>query len=839
MLSRLPVLSSSGFMPHGFCIRWIPELLWLHVLSDLLIGLAYIGISITLGLFVRRIRLPFSPVFIAFGLFIALCGGTHFMEVWTIWQPFYWASGMVKAATAAASVATALGLVYLRPQIEALAHTTRLSEARRERLESTNAELKVLYARVKELDELKSQFFANVSHELRTPLALMLGPAEQLLQDQSLAEPQRRRLASIARNGKTLLKQVNDLLDVARLDEARLQPRYARFDAAIRAGQIASRFELVAEQRALTFRLMTPGPILVEADPEMLERILVNLLSNAFKFTPDQGVVRVQLGSEAGMLSLTVADSGPGVRADHRQLIFERFRQSDGGLLRQYGGTGLGLAIVRALVELHRGQVEVSDAPEGGALFLVRLPLRAPPGEVIGEESQALRRADGALAPAVEVALEGVLNELAAPRQADPDDTGLPKPGAAQVLLVEDNAEMRAFVAGVLGSEYQVLISNDGMEGLMKAQALRPDLIVTDVMMPHMSGEQLVAALQADPDLKAIPILLLSAKADEASRVRLLGQGASDYLTKPFSTAELLARAGNLVTAKRAADTLRQELASRSTDLEVLAREIAAQKRQMQLARDSAEVARDHAEHASGVKTYFLGLISHELRTPLSVLNMNLQLLANDRRSALPESAQPRLQRSVLAARQMTSLIEGLLEYTRAESGRIQPTLALVDPVLLAAELVDIHAGMAAPQIRVSLEADAASRSMLTDARLLRVVLDNLLSNAMKFTREGRVLLRLTCRGDDHIFELKDSGIGIPADAISRIFLPFEQIEPLRRKSAPGVGLGLTLVKHIVDALGGNMEVTSEVGVGSVFSVTLPGQPGIGAHGRAKPSEPV
>ena len=192
---------SVSFMPHGHCYLWIPALLWLHVASDIVIGVAYLGISLILYVFVRRIRLPFSPIFIAFGLFIGLCGLTHFMKVWTVWNPDYVAEGVLKAATALASIATAIGLFFVRPQIEAVVHAARLSEERRIRLESSNAELQVLLDRVREADEQKNRFFANVSHELRTPLTLILGPAEQLLAADNLSEPQRQRLLGMVGAG--------------------------------------------------------------------------------------------------------------------------------------------------------------------------------------------------------------------------------------------------------------------------------------------------------------------------------------------------------------------------------------------------------------------------------------------------------------------------------------------------------------------------------------------------------------------------------------------------------------------------------------------------------------
>jgi signal transduction histidine kinase len=808
---------SNYFMPHGHCYLWLPGLLWLHVGSDVLIGTAYLGISVILYVLVRKIRLPFSPVFIAFGLFIGLCGITHFMKVWTVWHPDYLIDGLIKAATAAASVATAIGLFYVKPQVEEVVDTARLSEERRIRLESAHAELESLYNKVKELDVLRMQFFANVSHELRTPLALILGPAERLLADSALTPDQRRQLERISSNGKTLLKQVNDLLDVARLDAGKMQIRYARLDMAAMCRRIASQFELAAEQRQLHFRLAAPASLTVVADPDMLERVLINLLSNAFKFTPAGGQVLVELHGGNDEFSFSVADSGSGIEPDQRALIFERFRQADGGATRLRGGTGLGLAIVKDFVDLHHGRIEVGEREGGGAIFTVHMPASAP-------GAAELQDAAPAAAPASQVALEGTLHQLDAEfGNAAATQPWPALPGRPSVLVVEDNPDMNRFVAETLSEQYNVITACDGQEGLHSALALHPDLIVTDIMMPRMSGDQLVEAVRARSELKAVPVLLLTARADDALRIKLLQGGAQDYLTKPFLPQELRARAANLVAIKRAGDALRMELSSASGDVDVLAQELAERHRQLQTALAATAAARAQAERATEVKSLFLSMASHELRTPLSAIQMNTQLLQRyDDTNASP-SARTRVERVARATRQMQALVEGLLEYTRVEAGPSSAYIEPVDTVALAQEVVESHLHITPSTVRLVLDPPPPDLPVFgTDPHLLRVLLSNLVSNALKFTRQGTVSVRLSEAGGERVFEVHDTGIGIPAADIPRMFLPFEQLEPVRRKSIPGFGLGLALVKHIVDALGGRLEVSSEVGAGSVFRVRLP-----------------
>ena len=387
--------------------------------------------------------------------------------------------------------------------------------------------------------------------------------------------------------------------------------------------------------------------------------------------------------------------------------------------------------------------------------------------------------------------------------------------------------DMRAFLADTLGGDYSVVMAADGQAGLERARALQPDLIITDIMMPRMSGDELVDAVRAEPGFSNVPILLLTAKADDDLRLRLLQTGAQDYLNKPFRPQELRARVANLIAAKLAGDTLRTELASLSTDLAALARQIAVKNRQLQTALDAAEVAREQAERANEVKGYFLGMVSHELRTPLSTIQLNLQLLSRDKSLNMPESMQGRLHRLIQAAQQMESLVEGLLEYIRVESGRIDTHHESVDPVALAEEVVQAYADHSPPNVRVALESPPGGLPRLqSDPRLLRVVLSNLLSNALKFTTEGSVTVLLSAEAGQHVVEVRDTGVGIPEQDLKRIFEPFEQLEPLRRKAVPGVGLGLSLVKQIVEALGGRIELTSSPGVGSSFRVLLPGGAG-------------
>ena len=442
-------------------------------------------------------------------------------------------------------------------------------------------ELQQLLDRVRELDAAKSNFFANVSHELRTPLTLVLGPVEELLSGgEPLTERQRLGLEVVERNALTLLRQVNALLDLAKVEAGEMQLNYARVDLAALVRRAAAHFDVLADQRTIRHLVDVPDRFEAEVDPDAFERIVVNLVSNAFKFTPDNGWVRCRLEPTGrDHLLLSVQDSGPGIAPERRDGIFDRFQQ---GRQAPSGGTGLGLAIVKQFAELHGGTASVTDAPGGGALFQVEVPILAPgtsyvrPVDPIADR----RHPDAPGRPgAVGWAHRGPTGvEVTEPRRTRPT-----------VLVVEDHPDMRRFVVETLRDEWRVVAVPNAEHALDVVDVDPPDLVVSDLMMPGMSGEQLVHELRSRPTAAQIPILVLSARADDELRVVLLAGSVQDYLTKPFAAHELRARVRNLVTAKQARDALQRELATQTSDLSVLTQQLIASRRALQASHDALE----------------------------------------------------------------------------------------------------------------------------------------------------------------------------------------------------------------------------------------------------------
>jgi PAS domain S-box-containing protein len=437
--------------------------------------------------------------------------------------------------------------------------TAGITDARAYELERARAET------LAELDQAKTDFFANVSHEFRTPLTLLLGPAEDALRDE--AEPltghQRERVEVVLRNGQRLLKLVNTLLDFSRLESGRVEARYEPVDLARYTRELAGMFETAAGRLGLSLTIdCAPLPEPVYLDRDLWAKVVLNLLSNALKFTFEGGVT-VRLSARPDGAELEVADSGTGIAASELPHLFERFHRVSGARSRSHEGSGIGLALVAELVALHGGTTAVTSAPGKGSTFTLCVPFgRAHlPAEQVAEPREVRSAtvaavAEGFLAETAYWAEDGSGERAALLR---PHDTMLPR-----ILVVDDNADIREYVAGLLAEDYHVQTAVDGVDGLALARELPPDLVLTDVMMPRMDGFELLAALQADPLTVGVPVVMLSARAGEEGTLKGLDAGADDYLVKPFTSRELLARVRANLELDRARRTRRQLERSRT-----------------------------------------------------------------------------------------------------------------------------------------------------------------------------------------------------------------------------------------------------------------------------------
>lgn len=415
-----------------------------------------------------------------------------------------------------------------------------------------------------ELDRQKTEFFQNISHEFRTPLTLTIGPLEAAVaQKQGLSYDQ----SMIAlRNSRRLLRLVNQLLDLQRLDAGRMQPKFRPCDLTEFVGHITESFRPYCDRKGLQLLTNLQACPPVYLDAEKFDKVLYNLLSNAMKFTPAGGTIAVGLSAVGDRCLIQVTDSGIGIRSDQIPYLFERFRQADGSENRTYEGSGLGLALVKELVEMHGGDIAVESTYGQGTTFTIALNIGI--AHLSAEQVVEAAVEGDANRAAVELAdLETELytsgtDQPALPVSALPEAAGrdlerAPASAATgasaanQILVVDDNGDLRAYVSQILQQAgYQVHRARNGAEGYQAAQALRPQLIITDLMMPLVSGLEMIQQIRAEPDLQGTPIILLTAKADEDTRIEGAERGADAYLSKPFNNRELLAEVRNLLALK-------------------------------------------------------------------------------------------------------------------------------------------------------------------------------------------------------------------------------------------------------------------------------------------------
>jgi signal transduction histidine kinase len=645
-----------------------------------------------------------------------------------------------------------------------------------------------------EVDRAKTAFFSNVSHEFRTPLTLMLGPLEDLLAVPDLPPDIRQRVDLIQRNGVRLLRLVNALLDFSRIEAGRVEAVYEPTDLAAYTAELASVFRSAVERAGLRLVIQCrPLSAPVYVDRAMWEKVVLNLLSNAFKFT-FEGEITVGLSQAGDRALLEVRDTGIGIPAAELPHVFERFHRVRGARGRTHEGTGIGLALVQELIRLHAGTVTVISEPGKGTAFTVAIPTGAGhlPPERIGIERALVPTSPGAISY-VDEAPSWVPDEV-------PAEPFLPSPGltvtpGARVLLADDNADMREYVRRLLRRHWTVEAVADGQAALAAARERTPDLILTDVMMPGLDGFGLLRELRADSRTRTVPVILLSARAGEESRLEGLDDGADDYLIKPFSARELVARVNSHLELAR----LRREAVARERE------------------------ARAQAEAASQAKDDFLATLSHELRSPLNAIVGWSQVLRA--RKGDPEMMERALQTIERNARHQARLVEDLLDVSRIVAGTLRLELARVELVPLLEALIETgRPDAVAKGIQLTSRLDPWTEAVLGDQARLDQVFRNLVSNAIKFTpRGGAVEVALTGEDGQVRVAVTDTGQGIAADFLPHVFERFRQADTGPSRAHGGLGLGLAIVHHIVMLHDGTVVAESPgEGRGARFTVTLP-----------------
>ena len=653
-----------------------------------------------------------------------------------------------------------------------------------------------------EIDRAKTAFFSNVSHEFRTPLTLMLGPLEDELaeRDQPLPPARRERLETAHRNSLRLLKLVNTLLDFSRIEAGRVQASYEPLDLAALTGELVSVFRSAVEKAGLSLTVDCPAlPEPIYVDREMWEKIVLNLISNAFKHT-FAGEIKVALRHRGDHAELTVTDSGVGIAAAELPRLFERFHRVKGARSRTHEGTGIGLALVSDLVRLHGGTVQVASEEGKGSTFTVTL--KTGRSHLASERIAAARTssstslravayvnealhwsADAADAPAAGAAFEGDLTALPVRPDASAGRPATAARPRSYIVWADDNADMRDYVRRLLSDQYEVLAVPDGLAAVAAAQARLPDLVLSDVMMPQLDGFGLLRELRGDVRTRGVPVILLSARAGEEASVEGLAAGADDYLAKPFSARELLARVRTHLDMARVRRQWAQQLEQANRELEA-----------------------------------FSYSVSHDLRAPLRAIDGFSKALLTDYAGNLDDKGQHFVRRVRANTQRMSDLIDGLLDLSSVS--RAPLTREAVD---LSSEARKILAELQGRDPNRKLEVQVDERLTAgADPRLIVVMLENLLGNAWKFTAKtphARIEVGRQDRAGEAVFFVRDNGAGFDMTHATRLFSPFERMHDA--EAFEGTGIGLATVHRIVTRHHGHIWSEAAIDKGATFFFTL------------------
>ncbi len=701
----------------------------------------------------------------------------------------------------------------------------------RYQLDQNRRELEESNRKLIELDKLKSRFFANVSHEMRTPLTLLISPLENLIQrfENSADLNARELLDTMRNNSMRLLKLINDLLDLVRVESGRMDIKSDPLNVGDFFKGLSSAIRQVAADKNIRVETRvdeTLGTLLTDRDK--LEKILLNLLFNALKFTPSGGKIEFLAEKKGQEVLFTVSDTGIGIAEKSLPFVFDRFWQADNSSRRKYQGVGIGLSLVKELSEMMGGGVNVKSAEGQGATFIVRLPYKPAPEKEPTTESQTMQ--PGAPAAAPDGRGEEWLANLY--RRAELIPATAPRPSTPAVatptafsghkpvaLIADDEPDMLHFLRTELRRDYDLIEASDGVQALEKTELFLPDVVLLDMMMPEMDGLDVCKALRAREATAGIPVILLTARADEETKFDALQMGANDFLAKPFSATELRARIKNLVESHHFQRNLSKQNHALTTAIEQI---------------KETETQLVQSEKLASLGRMSAGII-HEINNPLNFATTGLFALRNKVKNLSEENRGEVVE--ILndveeGLKRVRNIVSDLRVFTHPETGPPEPVdvLETVNASLrfLSSEWknrVRIENGIPAGQVAQ------------TNRNKLVHILVNLLQNSLdamstkKFEgEEPTIWIEGRVEDGKSIIVVRDNGAGIEGKNLAKIFDPFFTTKEV----GEGMGLGLSICHRIVRSYGGHINVRSEPGRFCEFTVDFPEK----ARKRAAESEP-
>lgn len=683
----------------------------------------------------------------------------------------------------------------------------------RKKLEESNQKLM-------ELDQIKSRFFANISHELRTPLTLLIAPLENLMQrfGRAVDEETRGTLQTMHANGMRLLKLINDLLDLVRLESGRMEVKREPLALTEFVKGLASAAKQVADDKRLKLETsVDPQLGAVLGDRDKLEKILLNLVFNALKFTPAGGRVEVRAEKQGEELVIAVADTGMGISEKNLPHVFDRFWQADGSSKRKYQGVGIGLALVKELVEIQGGTVSVTSEEGKGTTFTIRLPYHQ--AEVTATAAAPASAPESGVAPTVSgtVTSEEWLANLYRRAELFPSvtpvqDSMRPVEGAAngsrQTLLVaDDEPDMLRFLKSQLSSHYRVLEATDGQQAVDMSAQFLPDIILLDMMMPEKDGLQACKEIRERTSTHSIPVVLLTARADEETKLAALEAGASDFLAKPFSTTELHVRIKNLVESHEYQRRVSKQKQALETTLDQL---------------KDTETQLVQSEKLASLGRMSAGII-HEINNPLNFATTGLYALRSKTKHIAPEQQEEfadilkDVEEGITRVKNIVTDLR-MFSHPETESRDQVPVSDVVNSALR------FLSGEWKNKVRIEQQLADGQTILANKNKIIHVVL-NLLQNALDALKtkqfngesptiwiEGRV-----AEGRSRLI-IRDNGPGIENKDLDKIFDPFFTTKDVGQ----GMGLGLSICYRIVQDYEGRITVRTERGRFCEFTLEFP-----------------
>jgi signal transduction histidine kinase len=793
---------------------------WSNVISAAYMVLISLGISL-MTLFMGGLASPYyaglSLVIVASGLLFVwpprVVSVTYTTIVITFLIPNVLVNGVTEFLTAISNQFFLVSTAIIAGTGQMLGYKTQREQIENQlALERTTSNLEAAHGQLKQLDQFKSEFFANITHELKTPLTLILAPLGLLIEGKlgTVSDAQRSTFQSMQKSGVKLSRLIGDLLDLSKLEESRLRLRIEQQDLVAYLKGLVAQVGPLAQRKSIDLSFESDVPKAnVWCDLERLERVFINLLSNATKFTDAGGSVRVELRDQGAWVGVEVSDTGVGFPSSMAEDVFRRFFQADMAGTRRFGGSGIGLALAKELVELHGGEIRAVSAPGKGARFSVKL-LKGREHfaqDVLDRRGPALDRFDG------QRETDGSLAEwqLDAPKQfrlidieeateqrlveRDQDENEREH----TVLVVEDTPDVARVIRLALHQDFRFLAATDGEQGLELARRYRPTIIITDWMMPKMDGLELTRQLRLDPNTRHIPIVMLTARSDIADKVASLEGGVNAYVGKPFAASELVSTIRSLIRSQEAAaDAL---LTQKMDSLETIA-----------------------------------GGLAHEIRNPLNYLKNALMSVERDCRILIetvkaapldpPESGtvsklDTRIHKmfevSQAGVKRIASTVDLMVRYSREGYSR---TPRAYDAFAAARDVVAMVAPTVPRDVKVSMDLPGNGWVSCV-AEEFNQVLTNLIQNALEAVSadgSGLVVIHGRSEGAELVLSVKDNGPGIAEAERARVFDPFYTTKEVGR----GMGLGLTISRRVVLAMGGTLSLKSQVGVGSEFTIRVP-----------------